>query len=97
MMNRDFEWNNLSDNGGIPRGVSLCGIAVSDHSGLVHVESVGSDGRIYETDCTVNPASNFGLTCNLPWTPVPAPVDNPPLRRGTVPDAAPDHRREDTK
>ncbi|MEV7541424.1 hypothetical protein [Streptomyces sp. NPDC089915] len=96
-MDQSFEWNDLSDNGGIPLGVTLCGIAVSDHANRTHVETVGSDGKIYETECTENPASDFGLTCNLPWTAVPAPVDHPPLRRAAVPSADPNHLRKEMK
>ncbi|MGW6781257.1 MULTISPECIES: hypothetical protein [unclassified Streptomyces] len=74
----NFEWNNLSNNTAFPAGA--CGISVSDQAGLVNVETVAPDGRVWETTCTTDPGNPPSLTCAAPWAPVNVLVDSPPLR-----------------
>ncbi|MEU8431363.1 hypothetical protein AB0F18_00335 [Streptomyces sp. NPDC029216] len=99
----DFEWNELSDNDGYPAGA--CGIAVSDHNNMTHVEVVAPDPdtgltTVYETDCDVVPGDLPTLTCDNAWTKAPhtawadpggtnAVTQHQPTRPGPPPDISP--------
>ncbi|MFJ3974619.1 hypothetical protein [Streptomyces sp. NPDC090021] len=86
----EFEWYDLSDNTDFPEGA--CGISVSDQAGLVNVETVAPNGRVWETTCTVNPGNNPPtLTCDDDWTPVNALVETPPVRSRPMEGMDPNH------
>ncbi|MFF9852761.1 hypothetical protein [Streptomyces litmocidini] len=83
-----FTWYDLTDGDpGNSYPANACSVSVSSHANDVSIQVLTTDGRVYETVCSVNNNTDT-LTCDEVWTPLVSPTPGA-LKRLQQKDAAP--------